>query len=315
LRAEVADPAPAPLAAERPPMILQQILNGLVVGGVYALFAIGFNLVFGIHKILNLAHGGVFMAGAFTALYAVEAGIPFWLAFLAGVLASGFLSILVEVTAFRRLRRSGEEEFGAIISSIGANLVIITIAQRISDTRVMRFPFDTFPITIYEFFGLRVSGLQLFMVVCATVLVLVLTAYLYRTQFGRQVRAIAGNPRAAVLTGVNPNLVYFQTFFLSGALAGAAGVLVGLAFNSIHFMMGESFLLRGFVVVILGGLGSIPGALVAGLLFGMIQTLTIAYLPSRLTDTIIFSILFLILLVRPHGLFGRPEAGSLRGSR
>jgi branched-chain amino acid transport system permease protein len=237
LRAEVADPAPAPLAAERPPMILQQILNGLVVGGVYALFAIGFNLVFGIHKILNLAHGGVFMAGAFTALYAVEAGIPFWLAFLAGVLASGFLSILVEVTAFRRLRRSGEEEFGAIISSIGANLVIITIAQRISDTRVMRFPFDTFPITIYEFFGLRVSGLQLFMVVCATVLVLVLTAYLYRTQFGRQVRAIAGNPRAAVLTGVNPNLVYFQTFFLSGALAGAAGVLVGLAFNSIHFMM------------------------------------------------------------------------------
>ena len=296
-------------------MILQQILNGLVVGGVYALFAIGFNLVFGIHKILNLAHGGVFMAGAFTALYAVEAGIPFWLAFLAGVLASGFLSILVEVTAFRRLRRSGEEEFGAIISSIGANLVIITIAQRISDTRVMRFPFDTFPITIYEFFGLRVSGLQLFMVVCATVLVLVLTAYLYRTQFGRQVRAIAGNPRAAVLTGVNPNLVYFQTFFLSGALAGAAGVLVGLAFNSIHFMMGESFLLRGFVVVILGGLCSIPGALVAGLLFGMIQTLTIAYLPSRLTDTIIFSILFPILLVRPHGLFGRPEAGSLRGSR
>ena len=100
---------------------------------------------------------------------------------------------------------------------------------------------------------------------------------------------------------------------MSGALAGAAGVLVGLAFNSIHFVMGEPYLLRGFVVVILGGLGSIPGALLAGLLLGMMQTLTVAFLPSGLTDTIIFSLLFLILLFRPHGLLGKPEAGAMRG--
>jgi branched-chain amino acid transport system permease protein len=296
-------------------MIVQQLLNGLVVGGVYALFALGFTLVFGIHKILNLAHGGVFMTGAFVALYSVEAGLPLAVAFVLAVVASGLLSILIEITAFRRLRRSGEEEFGAIISSIGANLVIITIAQRISNTQVMRFPFDTFPVVIFEFAGLRVSALQVFMAACAAVLVLVLGAYLYRSAFGRQVRAVAGNPRASVLVGVNPNVVYFQTFFLSGALAGAAGVLVGLAFNNVNFMMGEPWLLRGFVVVILGGLGSIPGALAAGLIFGMIQTLTIAYLPSRLTDAIIFAILFLILLVRPNGLLGRDAAGSMRGSR
>lgn len=130
---------------------------------------------------------------------------------------------------------------------------------------------------------------------------------------GRQIRAVAGNERAAKLSGVNPNFVFFQTFFMSGALAAAAGVLVGLAFNNIHFMMGEPFLLRGFVVIILGGLGSIPGALVAGLLLGMIQTLTVAYLPSGLTDTIIFSLLFVILLLRPHGLLGKPEAGLMRG--
>src|SRR5689334_1463119 len=129
-------------------MIVQQLLNGLVVGGVYALFALGFTLVFGIHKILNLAHGGVFMTGAFVALYSVEAGLPLAVAFVLAVVASGLLSILIEITAFRRLRRSGEEEFGAIISSIGANLVIITIAQRISNTQVMRFPFDTFPVVI-----------------------------------------------------------------------------------------------------------------------------------------------------------------------
>ena len=115
--------------------------------------------------------------------------------------------------------------------------------------------------------------------------------------------------------GVNPNAIYMQTYFLAGALAGAAGVLVGLAFNSIHYMMGEPYLLFGFVIIILGGLGSIPGALMAALLFGMLQTLTIAYLPTGLTNAIIFLALFLILLVRPHGLLGREEAGQLRGRR
>ncbi len=296
-------------------MIAQQLLNGLVVGGVYALFALGFTLVFGIHRILNLAHGAVFMTGAFVALYAVQGGLPLWAGFILAMAASGLLSVLIELTAFRRLHKSGEAEFGAIISSIGANLIIITIAQRISNTQVMRVPFETFPVVIYEFAGLRVSALQLFMAACAAALVLVLAFYLYRTGFGRQVRAVAGNERAAVLTGVNPGVVYFQTFFLSGALAGAAGVLVGLAFNSIHFVMGEPYLLRGFVVIILGGLGSVPGALLGGLLFGEMQTLTIAYLPSRLTDAITFSLLFLILLLRPNGLMGRAASGSLRAWR
>lgn len=294
-------------------MIAQQLLNGVVVGGVYALFALGFTLVFGIHQILNLAHGGVFMAGAFIALYAVLGGWPLWLGFFLAVIGGGLLSMLVELTAFRRLRASGEAEFGAIISSIGANLIIITIAQKVSNTLVLRFPFETFPIVIYEVFGLRVSALQLFMAGCAIALTAALTFYLYRTPFGRQVRAVAGNERAAKLLGVDPGSVHMQTFFLSGALAAAAGVLVGLAFNSIHFMMGEPWLMRGFVVIILGGLGSIPGAMLGGLVFGMIQTLTVAYLPSGLTDAIIFSLLFVILLVRPHGLLGKPEAGAMRG--
>jgi branched-chain amino acid transport system permease protein len=294
-------------------MVAQQILNGLIVGGVYALFAIGFTLVFGIHQILNLAHGAVFMTGAFVALYAVMAGVPLWLGFVLGMVCGGLLSVAIDLIAFRRLRDRGEVEFGAIISSIGANLIIITLAQRISNTQVMRFPFDTFPVVIYEFAGLRVSALQLLMALCAAGLVVLITLYLYRTAFGRQVRAVAGNERAAKLAGVNPNFVYFQTFFMSGALAAAAGVMVGLAFNNIHFLMGEPFLLRGFVVIIIGGLGSIPGALLAGVLLGLLQTLSAAYLPSGLTDTIIFSLLFLILLVRPHGLLGKQEAGALRG--
>ena len=296
-------------------MLAQQLLNGLVVGGVYALFALGFTLVFGIHHLMNLAHGAVFMTGAFVALYCVLSGWPLWLGFVLAMLACGALSVLIEITAFRRLCKSGEAEFGAIVSTLGADLIIITLAQKISASEVLRFPFETFPVRIFEFAGLRVSLLQMFMAVCAFALMLVLTYYLYGTPLGTRVRSVSGNERAAVLSGVNPNVVYFQTFFLSGALAGASGVLIGLAFNSIQFTMGEPFLLRGFVVIVLGGMGSIPGAMVAGLLFGMIQTLTAAYLPAGLTDAIIFSLLFLVLLLRPHGLFGKETAGAMRAER
>lgn len=296
-------------------MLVQQLLNGLVVGGVYALFALGFTLVFGIQRILNLAHGTVFMTGAFVAYYVVKAGGPLWVGFISGIIAAGLLAVVIEFVCFRRLRKTGDEEFGAIISSIGASLVIMTIAQRISDTQILRFPFETFPIVIFKFWGLRVSALQLFMAGSALVLVVALGYYIYRTAYGRQVRAVTANERAAMLVGVNPNRIYAQTYFMSGALAGAAGVLVGLAFNSINFVMGEPYLLFGFVIIILGGLGSIPGALAASLVFGMLQTLTIAFLPSGLTNTIIFCILFLILLFRPHGLMGKEEAGTLRGRR
>ncbi len=296
-------------------MLAQQLLNGIVVSGVYALFALGFTLVFGIQRILNLAHGAIFMTGAMVAYYTVDAGGPLWLGFVTAIIASGLLSVFVEIVCFRRLRKTGDEEFGGIISSIGAGLVIMTVAQRVSDTLILRFPFETFPVVIFKFWGLRVSALQLFMAGAAVVLVFILGYYIYRTSFGRRVRAVTDNEHAAMLMGINPNLIYSQTYFLAGALAGAAGVLVGLAFNSISFVMGEPYLMFGFVIIILGGLGSIPGALLASLVFGMGQTLTIAYLPSGLTDTVIFAALFLILLLRPHGLMGKEEAGNIRGRR
>lgn len=296
-------------------MLFQQLLNGLVVGGVYALFAVGFNLVFGVQRLLNLAHGAVFMTGAFVAYYTVIAGGPLILGFLLAVVVSGLLSMLIEVVCFRRLRKSGDAEFGAIISSMGASLVVMTIWQWISQTQVLRFPFDTVPVVIFRFWGLRVSLLQLLMMGSAVLIVVIMAWFIYRTAFGRQVRAVTDNERAAMLVGVNPNRIYNITYFISGALAGAAGVLVGLAFNNINFTMGEPYLLFGFAIIILGGLGSIPGALLASLIFGMVQTLAIAYLPSGLTTAFIFSAMFLILLVMPNGLMGKEEAGSLRGRR
>jgi len=291
-------------------MIGQQLINGLVSGSVYALFALGFTLIFGTHKILNLAHAGIFMSGAMIGYFAVSSGLPFAIASLIAMAGAGLLSYIVDLLAFRRLRSQKQIEFAAIISSIGANLILLNLGQRFSDTKVLSFPFDVFPIEFFEVFGLRISLLQIMIATLVVILLLLLLFYLYKTTYGRQIRAVAGNERAALLLGVNPDAIYFQTFFISGALAGIAGVLIGLMFNSIHFLMGEPYLLRAFVIVILGGLGSIPGAVVAAFLLSVLQTFTTAYLPSGLTDAIVYSVLFIGLVVRPNGLFGSAVAST-----
>jgi branched-chain amino acid transport system permease protein len=290
-------------------MVLQQTLNGLITGSTYALFALGFTLVFGVLRILNLAHGAVFMAGAFVGLYAVTwAGLPLPLAFVVAVLVGGLIGVVVDWVAFRPLRRQNAAEFIAIVSSLGVAQVLMSVAQGVSNTLILRYPFGTFPVVFYEVLGLRISLLQITIVALVAVLVSGLLAFLYATAFGRQIRAVAVSARTASLLGVRPEAVYAQTFFLSGALAAATGVIIGIAFNSVHFLMGEPFLLKAFVVVVLGGLGSISGAVVAALLLGLVQSLTVAYLSSALSDAIIYSLLFVTLLVRPGGLFGTSSA-------
>lgn len=285
-------------------MFVQELLNGLIIGSVYALFSLGFTLVFGVQGILNLAHGGIFMAGAFVGLYAITlAGLPLPLAFLFAVIAGGMLGVVLDFVAFRPLRRRQASDFGAMVSSIGANLVLISIAQQISNAQVSAFPFGTFPIVIYRAFGLRISLQQIVIVLCFLLFAGALLLYLYKTSFGRQVRAVAVNERTATLLGINPAAIYFQTFFISGALAAAAGVIIGIAFNSVHFLMGEPVLLRALVVVVLGGLGSVVGSMVAGLALGVVQSLIVTYLSSQLSDAITFALLFLVLLISPGGLF------------
>ncbi len=293
-------------------MIAQQVLNGLVLGGVYALFALGFTLIFGIHRIMNMAHGAVFMSGAFIGLYMVRIGLPIWAALPIAMVGAGLISIFVEVIAFKPLRKLAlaDAELASVISSIGAGLMILSVGQYVSKTQTMRFPFGTVPVDAIVVFGLRVTMLQLLMLGVAMLMVALLAYYLYRTPQGRQIRAVAGNYRAAQLLGVNPNAIFYQTFFLSGALAGAAGVMVGLAFNSVQFLMGEPFLLKAFVAIILGGLGSVPGALIGGLVLGLLQSLSGAYLPALLVDAVIFSLLFVILMVRPDGLFAQSVTES-----
>lgn len=290
-------------------MLMQQLLNGVVVGSVYALFALGFTLLFGVNHILNMAYGSVFMWGAFAGLYCVTAlEAPIYVALLVAMVAGGLVSVLLDLLAFRPLRRRNAPEFSAIVSSIGADLVLLTIAQKASNTAVMRFPFDAFPLVIFNVFGLRIQLLQLAIVGLVVAMTFGLVFYLYRTRFGQHIRCVAYSEQTSRLLGINPGPVNMQVFMISGALAGMSGVLIGLVFNSVHFGMGEPLLMRAFVIIILGGLGSIPGALIAGLAIGIVQTLAVAYISSGVSEAVVFIALFIVILVRPTGLFGQATA-------
>lgn len=290
-------------------MLMQQLLNGVVVGSAYALFALGFTLLFGVNHIMNVAHGSVFMWGAFAGLYTVVAlEAPIYVALMVGMLAGGLVSVALDVFAFRPLRRRNAPEFSGMVSSIGADLVLLALAQKVSNTAIMRFPFDAFPVVVFTVLNLRIQLLQLVIIGLVVAMVAGLVWYLYRTTFGLSIRAVAFSEQTSRLLGINPGPVNMQVFFISGALAGMAGVLIGLVFNSVHFAMGEPLLMRAFVIIILGGLGSIPGALIGGLVIGILQTLSVAYISSGVAEAIVFSALFVVILVRPTGLFGSATA-------
>lgn len=285
-------------------MLAQQILNGIMLGSVYALFALGFTLIFGVMNILNLAHGAIFAFGAFVALYCVSGlALPLYLVVPIVMVAGALLSIIVDLVAFQSLRRRGADEFGAIVSSIGAGLIITSMLETASDAAILTFPFGTFPIEIYRIWGVRISLLQISVIGTTALVIGAILIYLYKTSFGRQVRAVAVSAPTSGILGINPTAVYLQVFAIAGALAGLAGLLIGLMFNSVNFLMGEPMMLKAFVVVVLGGLGSITGAMLSGIVIGIAQTLISTYLSSKLSDAILFAGLLMLLLAYPTGLF------------
>lgn len=285
-------------------MIAQQILNGLVVGAVYALFALGFTLVYGVQKILNLAHGGVFMWGGLIGLFVVaKLQLPLWTALIIGMAGAGVLGMALELLAFRHLRRRKGDDLATLVSSLGANLILVNVAQRLTNSQIESFPFGTFPIRIWRIGGLVITLQTIVILACVALLVTMLLLYLFRTRFGAEVRAVAVSERTSVLLGIAPEAVFLQTFFIAGAMAGAAGVILGVAFNSVSYQMGEPMMLRAFVIIVLGGFGSVVGAVVAGILLGIVQALSVALLSSSLSDAIMFGVLILLLLAMPTGLF------------
>lgn len=297
-----------------PVYLLQNLVDGLARGAVYAVFALGFTLIFGVLDIINLAHAATYMWCAFAGwVVMAELNLPLIVGLLVAMLFGGLVAVGLEFIAFRPLRQEGAERLAPMISSIGASIIMVSLAEALFSAQTKKFPsgvLEPKPLYLGGSGGVRVSWGQLLIVVVSIFLMVALGYLIRRTKTGKAIRAVAYSQKAARLLGINVNRVVVITFFIGGVLAGAAGILVGLLTNNITPSMGSDIELRGIAVVILGGLGNIEGAVVGGLLLGLVETFTIAYFErgSDYKDAIAFLILFLILLIRPNGLFGRQEA-------
>jgi len=283
-------------------VLLQQLVNGVMLGAVYALIAIGYTLIFGVLGMLHLAHGEVFMVGAFVGLLvATTYSGNVMLALAAAMLATGLLGVLIERVAFRPLR--GAHHLAPLATTIGAGIALQETARWYFGPEQKGFPAAIAAIS-WELGPLRVSSVQVFILASAIVLMAAVSVFLARTRAGRAVRATAEDPAVAGLLGVNVSAVVVLVFFVASALAGAAGVLVGLAYNSVHPFIGVQMGIKGLVVMLLGGLGNVPGAMVGGLVLGILEVLGVAYFASSYRDAFAFGAVMLMLLVRPEGLLG-----------
>ena len=287
-------------------MLEQQIINAITLGSVYALFALGFTLVFGVLGVINLSHGAIFMLGSYIALLLVNHfQMSLWMAMLLATLTCGLLGVIVDFLVLRPLRKRNAPHLAPMIATIGVAIMITNIAQGIFGAENKRFPFGTIPEDSFNLGNLHLTAVQLTIVIIAFVLMIVLLQVMRRTQTGRALRAIAESPKAAYLLGINVEGLFFLTSFAAAALGGAAGVLVGLSFNAISPFMGQPMLHKGIAVIILGGMGDIRGAMIGGLFLGFAEVMSVAYLSSDFRDAVAFGLLFVILLVRPSGMFGK----------
>ncbi|CAN5432720.1 branched-chain amino acid ABC transporter permease [soil metagenome] len=287
-------------------MLEQQLLNALTLGSVYALFALGFTLVFGVLGVINLSHGAIFMLGSYSALLLVEKlSMPLWLAMLAAMLASGLIGLAVDYLVLKPLRARNAPHLSPMIATIGVAIMLTSLAQGLFGAENKRFPQGTIPEESFTWGTLHITAVQIGIVLISFALMLVLLAIMRRTQLGRALRAIAESPKAAYLLGINVEGLFYLTSFAAAALGGVAGVLVGLSFNAISPFMGAPMLHKGIAVIILGGMGDIRGALIGGLFLGFAEVLTVAYISSDFRDAVAFGLLFLILLLKPSGMFGK----------
>jgi len=299
-------------------MFFQQLTNGLAVGGIYALIALGYTMVYGILRLINFAHGDLFTLGAYLGLtlliaFALEGKMDGLL--VGGVLilmAMGLVAVvgyLLERVAYRPLRNSNR--LAAVVSALGASIFFSNAIMLVYGARSQVYPAGILPDTAVAILGVEIPLMRLLMFVGAGLLMILLYWFINRTRIGTAIRAVAIDQGAAKLMGINVNSVISLVFLIGAALGAAAGVMVGLYYGEIRYDMGFSFGLKAFTAAILGGIGNIPGAMLGGILLGVIEALGAAYISIAWKDAIAFSVLILILIFRPTGLLGERVADKI----
>ena len=287
-------------------MLEQQLVNALSLGCVYALFALGFTLVFGVLGVINLSHGAVFMLGAYAALQVVSHfAFPLWAALLAAFLISGVVGLLIDVLVLKPLRRRNAPHLIPMIATIGIAIFLNNASQGVFGAENLRFPSGLVPDQQLHFGGVQISVLEVAIIALSFALMGALLLVMRMTQLGRALRAIAESPKAAALLGINVEGLFFLTSFSAAAIGGVSGVLIALYSNAVFPLMGQPMLHKGIAVIILGGMGDIRGALIGGLFLGFAEVMSVAYIGSTMRDAVAFGLLFIVLLLRPQGMFGK----------
>ena len=286
-------------------MLAQQLINAISLGGVYALFALGFTLLFGVLGVVNLAHGAIFMLGAYSALQAVMLlQLPLPAAILIAMLITAAAGWLLDKLIFAPLRSRQAPHLAPMIATIGLAITLNSAIEGFFGAENLRFPVETLPTQTINIAGAQITFLEVMIVFLAFLLMAVLFWGLKRTRIGCALRGLAESPKAEAMLGINVEGLFRLTSVIAALLGGAAGVLIALYANAVFPLMGQPMLHKGIAVIILGGMGDIRGALLGGFFLGFAEVFSVAYIGSTMRDAVAFSLLFAILLLRPQGLFG-----------
>lgn len=283
--------------------VLQQIINALSLGSIYALLALGYSMVYGIINLINFAHGDIYMLGAFFAYYVINAWhFNFITALLSAMIVGAVSGVVIEYFAYRPLRKS--PRIAVLITAIGVSFLLENGMSYFVGSNARSFP-QVIEQVNYVFGGVQISNIQILILVTSLILMVSLQLIIKKTKMGRAMRAVSVDPAAAELVGVNVNHTISFTFALGSALAGAAGVLIGMYYNQIDPLMGMTPGIKAFVAAVLGGIGSVPGASLGGFLIGILETFFQSIGLSAYKDAVVYLVLIVILLFLPAGIFGK----------
>ncbi len=286
-------------------LFVEQLVNGWALGSLYALFGIGFGLVFSTLGILNAAHGTYASWAAIIGYYAVVSfGLPFPAAILCGVFGGGIIAILVDQIGFQPLRSRRVGMLGALITSIGFWIILDSLAGFATGQQSLAFPTRSYPNALVEIGPIRVSQIQLIIIGSLIFVTISIHLLIQRSRIGSAMRAVGWNDLAAGLSGVNSRVVILLTAFLAGATSGLAGVLGGVATNNVSFTLGEALMLKGFAAVVVGGFNDVRGTAIAGIMLGIIEVFVAQYISTVFRDGVTYTLLLAFLIMRPRGLFG-----------
>lgn len=288
--------------------LLAQIINGLQVGSIYALVALGYSMVYGIIQLINFAHGDLIMVGGYAALVAlVSLGLPLWAAVIMSILVCVAVALLMERVAYRKLINHEVPRISLLITAIGISLLLQNLAQLFFSSSGRAFPpiIKADPVAIGD---LNVSMVTVVTILTSVVLMVLLQLLVNKTKIGKAMRAVSEDAGAAKLMGINTTLTISFTFAIGAALAAVGAVLYGASYPMITPFIGGMLGLKAFVAAVLGGIGNIPGAMLGGYILGIAESLTKGYISTQLADAVVFGILIVVLLVKPSGIMGKHVA-------